>query len=120
MKDRWVDRFIKEAVPKILDEISPYLIIIFGSRVKGNARDDSDIDVIVVSDYFKGIPFLKRMPMLLKLVKFEKHIDFLCYTEEEFNRIKNESIVLKTALQNGVSIYSHKKRIEKLKNDENE
>lgn len=119
MKDRWVARFIKEAVPKILDEISPYLIIIFGSRVKGNARDDSDIDVIVVSDYFKGIPFLKRMPMLLKLVKFEKHVDFLCYTEEEFNRIKNESIVLKTALQNGVSIYSHKK-IEKLKNDENE
>ncbi len=106
MKDRWVERFIKEALPKILSEVSPLLVIIFGSRVKGGAREDSDIDVIVVSDYFKDIPFIKRMPMLLRLVYFEKHIDFLCYTEEEFNRIKDESVIVRTALREGINVYA--------------
>ena len=109
MKDKWIEKFIKEAIPKILEKISPSQIIVFDSRVKGNAKDESDIDVIVISDYFEGIPFLKRMPMLLKLVKFEKHIDFLCYTEDEFEKVKKMSAILKSALQNGVSMYSRKK-----------
>ncbi len=88
MRDEWVKTFIREGIPKIVAEIKPSKIILFGSRARGEARKDSDIDVIVVSDLFKGVPFLRRMPMLLKLVRFEKHIDFLCYTEEEFNRVK--------------------------------
>ncbi len=66
MRDRWVERFIKKALPKILSCVSPSRVIIFGSRVRCGAREDSDIDVIIVSDYFKDIPFVKRMPMLLR------------------------------------------------------
>lgn len=104
MKDRWIERFVKEAVPNIVKEINPSQIIIFGSRARGDAEESSDIDVIVVSDYFKGIPFLRRMPILLRLIKFEKHVDFLCYTEDEFEDIKEESIVVSNALKDSLRI----------------
>ena len=90
MKDRWIDLFIREALPKIKGKINPSRVIIFGSRVGGFATEDSDIDVIVVSDFFKNVNFLERMSMLLKLIRFEKHIDFLCYTEEEFKHLKRK------------------------------
>ncbi len=73
--DEWIERFKMEVMP-VLQKINPLKIIIFGSRGRGDAGVESDIDVIVVSDYFKGIPFLKRMPMLLRMLDFEKHIDF--------------------------------------------
>ena len=104
MKDELLDRFLKEALPKIVQKFKPSKIIVFGSRVRGNARSDSDIDVIVVSDRFKNIPFIRRMPMLLRLVRFDQHIDFLCYTEEEFERIKDESAVVKSAMESGVVV----------------
>lgn len=102
MKDMWIEKFINEAVPRILKEIKSAKIIIFGSRVRGEAKDESDIDVIVISDHFRGMPFLKRMPELLKLVKFGKHIDFLCYTREEFERIKKSSSIINSALKEGL------------------
>lgn len=35
-------------------EIKPRAIVLYGSYAKGNARDDSDIDVAVVFDGFSG------------------------------------------------------------------
>jgi predicted nucleotidyltransferase len=100
--DKWIENF-KEVIP-VLQKINPSRIIIFGSRARGDGKEDSDIDVIVVSDYFKGIPFLKRMPMLLRMIDFEKHIDFLCYTKDEFERIKDNSVIVSSALQEGIEI----------------
>ena len=106
MMDAWVDRFVREAVPKIVREFDPSRIILFGSRAKGKAKEASDIDVIVVSDRFKDVPFVKRMPMLLRLVRFEKHIDFLCYTEDEFRKAVRSSAILRTALKDAISVYA--------------
>jgi predicted nucleotidyltransferase len=100
--DEWIEKF-KEVIP-VLQKINPSKIIIFGSRARGDGKEDSDIDVIVVSDYFKGIPFLKRTPMLLRMIDFEKHIDFLCYTKDEFERIKDNSVIVSSALQEGIEI----------------
>jgi len=100
MKDKWIGKFIKEVLP-VLVKINPSKIIIFGSRVKERAKEDSDIDVIVISEYFKEIPFLKRMPLLLNMINFEKHIDFLCFTEEEFDKVKDNSVIVGSALGEG-------------------
>ena len=76
---------------RLLAAVRPSRVITFGSRARGEVREGSDLDVIVVADSLEGMPFLKRMPFLLKLVQFEKYIDFLCYTEEEFRRAKRPS-----------------------------
>ncbi|WP_456475850.1 nucleotidyltransferase domain-containing protein [Candidatus Pyrohabitans sp.] len=99
MGDVWLDKFQKEALPRIVREFKPIKVIFFGSRVKGGAREDSDIDVIIISEAFRGIPFIRRMERVLKVARFPKHVDFLCYTPEEFERIKNSSAVVQEAME---------------------
>ena len=102
--DPWVERFLREVLPKLERELRPSLVVLFGSRIRGDAAEDSDLDVIVVSEAFAGIPFLKRMPMLLKLTDFGIHLDFLCYTPEEFRRLRGSSLIISQALREGLII----------------
>ena len=88
-------------VPRLIQEFHAEKIILFGSRIKGEANDNSDIDVIIVSKTFIEILFIKRMSMLLKKVKFDKHIDFICYAPEEFQRIQHTSSIVIDALRYG-------------------
>ncbi|NOZ59361.1 MAG: nucleotidyltransferase domain-containing protein [Euryarchaeota archaeon] len=99
MGDVWLDRFKREALPRIVREFKPVRVIFFGSRVKGGAREDSDIDVIIISEAFRDVPFLRRMERVLKVARFPKHVDFLCYTPEEFERIKKSSAIVKEAME---------------------
>jgi predicted nucleotidyltransferase len=99
--DFWLEKFKKEALPLIYKEYAPDTVLMFGSRVRGDADDESDIDIIVVSDFFKDIAFIKRIPLLLKKLRFPKHIDALCYSKEEFARIKTGSAVVMDALEHG-------------------
>lgn len=105
--DPWVERFLREVLPKLKRAVDPPLVILFGSRVEGSATEDSDLDVVVVSEAFRDVPFLKRMPMLLKLADFGIHIDFLCYTPEEFARLRDSSSVLIRALKKGIVIHGN-------------
>ena len=104
MTDIWITRFQKEALPLLKAEFKPEKVILFGSRVSGNAKRNSDIDVIIVSSYFEGMPFLKRMPAVIKKVPFPKHVDYICYTREEYESIRNESSVIMDALENSLEL----------------
>lgn len=63
--DTVLKSFIENVIPVIKKDLSPSKILIFGSRVSGKATDESDIDVIIVSEFFKGIKFIKRMAVVL-------------------------------------------------------
>ncbi|MEK7398358.1 MAG: nucleotidyltransferase domain-containing protein [Candidatus Poribacteria bacterium] len=102
MTDPLIKKFQKEALSNLVKEFKPEKVIFFGSRVKGNAKSNSDIDIIIISSYFKDVPFLKRMPLVLKKVSFPKHVDYMCYTREEYDRIKNESSIIMDALENSL------------------
>lgn len=66
MKDEKLTKLFKKMLlPQILKEYNPKPIIIFGSRTKGNATLNSDLDIIIVSIFFQEIPFIERMPSLL-------------------------------------------------------
>jgi Nucleotidyltransferase domain. len=99
INDQWIEKFQREALPQIIKNLKPKKILLFGSRVTGNATQDSDLDIILISDVFKDIPFVRRMEMVLKIARFEKHIDYLCYTSEEFEKIKNSSSIIQNALE---------------------
>ncbi len=99
VSDIWIEKFQKEALPRIVKEIEPEKVLLFGSRVTGNATDDSDIDVIIISKAFREIPFIKRAEKVLKIARFPKHVDYLCYTPEEFERMKNTSSIIQEAME---------------------
>lgn len=59
-------------------------IVLFGSQAKGNARVDSDIDVLVVSPDFAFMPLYRRYEVLGKaLAAVKKPIEALPCTPEE-------------------------------------
>jgi predicted nucleotidyltransferase len=104
MIDPWVERFKLEILPSLLSDFKAKMVIVFGSRVSGTPIAESDIDVVVISNYFAKISFLKRMPLLLKEIPFPKHVDYICYTPEEFEKLKTSSTIIMEALESGLRI----------------
>jgi predicted nucleotidyltransferase len=102
--DRLIEKFRREALPKLMKEFKPEKVLLFGSRVKGDARQESDIDLIVISPSFKNIPFIRRMPLVLKKVTFPNHVDYICYTREEYENIKDASSVIMDAREQSVEL----------------
>lgn len=79
-------------VKTIVSEVAPETIILFGSRARGDARPDSDVDLLVV----ESEPFspqrsrrkeAARLYMALRGLAVSK--DILLYSREEFESRKN-------------------------------
>ena len=104
MSDVWIERFQKEALPRIGHKFKLAKVMIFGSRITGGATETSDLDVIIVSVDFGKIPFVKRMGELLRTARFPKHVDYFCYTPEEFDRVKKSSTIIEEAVQQGIEV----------------
>jgi predicted nucleotidyltransferase len=49
-----VDSAVSRYVEVVLRELSPTAIVLYGSHAKDSAHEDSDIDVAVIFDGFKG------------------------------------------------------------------
>ncbi len=104
--DSILKQFNSEILPRIKKELNPRLVVIFGSRARGDSSEESDIDILIVSDFFTGKPFLGRMPMMLRTFRFRWPIDYLCYTSKEFEKIRSSSIIIQEALNQGIEVVS--------------
>jgi predicted nucleotidyltransferase len=104
IKDIILKKFLKTSLPLLQTEFAPETIIVFGSRISGGQRAESDIDLIIISDYFQNISFVNRMAIVLKKLRPARHVDAICYTPEEFVQVKEYSSVVNSALREGVVI----------------
>lgn len=88
-------RNIIRNIIKIIEEqyFSISKVYLRGSILSSNFSSDSDIDIIVVSDHFKGISISKRKMVFSKYL-YPYKIDALCLTETEFSYFKNNIIKL--------------------------
>jgi len=69
--------------------IKPARIILYGSFAKGSPREDSDIDLIVVSEDFKKMNIRERLEILgLAAGRVFEPIEAIGYTAEEIRDIK--------------------------------
>ncbi len=60
-------------------------VFLFGSQSRGTATPESDIDVIIVSPTFSGMPFWRRWEVLGDaLAEILEPIEVLSYAPEEF------------------------------------
>lgn len=67
-------------------------IILYGSWVKGDAHDDSDIDIVVISDSFKGKGYWERVDLLSRAIyQVFAPIEAVALTQEEWNN-KSSSV----------------------------
>lgn len=79
-------------------------MILFGSMAKGKLHKDSDIDLIVVSGKFRGKKSFKRSVGFYKFWNLDYPVDFLCYTPEEFNKLKKQITIVREAVREGIEI----------------
>ncbi len=104
IRDIVLKKFLEKALPQLRMEFKPETVIVFGSRVTGQQRESSDIDMIIVSDYFRQVSFVNRMGLVLKKLRPKRHLDAICYTPQEFQQVKQHSSVINNALKEGLVI----------------
>lgn len=82
-------------------------IILFGSQIKKSATEESDIDVVVISNTFRRKDFWRRIEMLKNPVcktinKFIVPLDVIAMTPEE---LKRKGSPLAGFARNGVVVF---------------
>lgn len=95
---------LKEFKEKIRQKYGVREMILFGSQVRGEADENSDIDLIIVGDGFKDKNPLKRPFELYLEWTRDYPVDFLCYTPEEFEEKRNEISIVRHAIKEGIVI----------------
>lgn len=79
-------------------------LILFGSRATGKAGKDSDVDLILVSKNFKKLNFIRRATKMYDYWDLKLPVDFLCYTPEEFEKLRKQVSIVSEALKEGIEI----------------
>jgi predicted nucleotidyltransferase len=78
-KKKLIDRMVKRIVAKF----HPQQVILFGSHARGDARADSDVDLLVVMD-FEGTAFEKGLEILQTLGDTRVSVDIIVTRPEDF------------------------------------
>lgn len=101
---------IKKILIDLLNEIGICVekIIIFGSYAKGEYKEDSDIDIIIISKDFRGKNIFEIINLTKdihwKLVEnVMKPFDIMYYSDEEWE--KGNSLIINSAKREGVVVY---------------
>ena len=103
------EELLKEMTEKIVKEVNPRKVVLFGSFAKETARPDSDLDFLIIEDD----PFnaqrsrraeMARLWMLFPDVRIP--IDFLVYSTEEIAKLAtSQNHVVHHAMSNGRVLY---------------
>jgi predicted nucleotidyltransferase len=96
---------INEISKKIVKEIAPEKIILFGSYANGTPTEDSDIDLIIVNK--TTMPKNKRGIEIRRLFYRQLiPLDIKVYTPQEFNHeLSNRFSFLYSAMKNSIVLY---------------
>ena len=79
-------------------------LILFGSHATGKTHRWSDVDLVIVSTKFKRKRSFKRANKLYDYWNLRLPVDFLCYTPEEFNRLRKQVTIVREAANTGINI----------------
>lgn len=95
---------LKEYRNKLQKKLGEVKIVFFGSYARGNYNKDSDVDLIVVSPYFRGIKSFERSQGLRDEFGVLVPMDIICLTPEEFDEKKNRITIVAEAVKEGIVI----------------
>lgn len=83
-------------------------VLVFGSRARGDHDSESDIDIIVVSADFEGVPFYKRSRPFYRHWNYDElpSPEFVCLTPTEFQERADAThpTLVHTAIDEGVDL----------------
>lgn len=98
---------VKRFLQKVNEKYRLSSVIMFGSRVRNDYLEKSDIDLLLVSDDFEDIKFFERPSCIYEYWDWKSGIplEVICYTENEFKRKKRQMGFVRTAVETGRAIW---------------
>ena len=97
---------ISEAIVRVAD---PLLVVLIGSRSRGTAEVDSDLDLLVVAERPRNVHWSRRRAigdMRRSLPRLDFPVDILFFTPEEFTRWSDTTNhIVHRALSEGNVLY---------------
>ena len=106
---RFDAELIDEMVRRIVRTAHPQRIILFGSRARGEARPDSDIDLLVIADSLKP-RHQRAAPLYGAVSDILVPMDILVYTPrevEEWSEVSQAFVT--TAVREGKVLYENRR-----------
>ena len=108
-------KYRKERIKKLIPKLKKFKesnkiqkLILFGSYGRGDFTKRSDVDIILIDKKFRDKNVFERTKGLwLKWhlnLKINYPVDFICYTPEEFNKLKKEVSIASEALKEGIEV----------------
>ncbi|MFH1729656.1 MAG: nucleotidyltransferase domain-containing protein [Pseudomonadota bacterium] len=82
-------------------------VILYGSQATGFANDDSDIDIIIISDDLKLISFPERLGFLSQAtLNIPEPLEVIGYTRDEVKNKNGKSVFWDEICSKGKIIYT--------------
>ena len=105
MVERTINREIMESIQKYIEKISQYYkieaIILFGSYAKGTEKEDSDIDIAIISSDFNDI--IEDGAKLIGFTwKIDTRIEPHPITTEDYEKVSNPFV--KEVMNTGIKV----------------
>src|SRR5713101_4970862 len=109
-----MESHVREVAEKYIGQLSRRLSIrqayLTGSWARRSYLEDSDVDLIIVSDDFEKMGLPDRLVYLQKSWKNKIPLEAFGYTTREFQRLRKQSTYVKDAVRHGVPLTSSSRR----------
>lgn len=101
------DKVLKKLVDLIVDSVSPNKIVLFGSRARGDARIDSDYDLLVVKADVENERSLSRAIYRRMLDEdIDVSVDIIAVDAERYERHKTDpGLIYRSIEDTGIVLY---------------
>ena len=103
------DEILDRMVRAIVEEVDPEQVILFGSRARGDAGEESDVDLVVVETEPFGKTRSRRLEaarIYEALADFDTLTDVLLYSRDEVEHWRHSpNHVLARALREGTVLH---------------
>lgn len=101
------DSVVQKIINAVLKVIVPDKIILFGSQARGNARPDSDYDILIIKSGIENESEIEgNIYVKLFYEDFLASVDVIVAKPEDIEKYKDKTgCFLKSALKEGVIVY---------------
>ena len=84
------DGLIRDIVRRIVETVQPEKVILFGSRARGDARPNSDFDMLVIKQSDEP-RYRRSIPLYVALADLPVEVEVMVYTPEEVDEWSRSS-----------------------------